>query len=443
MAAVGSTVTIQSLLDNKTSKWIKVLNSLIRDYPELMYVGIEMPNYFKDGGKFKNELTYAEQKTISFKNIGSLEADMTISPNQVTWYEAGLILEEASVTQAEAVATDTFKVSADKIKFFKVGDVILKKPKLGGTSPQVQAEIITVNTVANTIELDTTTTAEVGDRIVLAYNLITYGSEISRGVSKGDVAPVTVNFQTFGESVEFNSQEINQTYLLESAMEYVKSKFSVAINMSNNRFAKAFYLARNVAGSRSETQGLDNVVAELEAKYGAGSHIIDFTGVTDAKAKVKKLVQTINYFNTAPLYNGVESPTFFVNDVFITNLSEIMFDMGNQISLDNKTIEFGLQSYKSPFFKNVQFIVSHTLNRLETDKSVAYVFPKHLVTFKTPEYQSVNETGALVKTKVGGYEVLKLAQTSVDVVKYTAQMRIANVFGWQSMRASYGKLINL
>jgi hypothetical protein len=69
-----------------------------------------------------------------------------------------------------------------------------------------------------------------------------------------------------------------------------------------------------------------------------------------------------------------------------------MFDMGNQIPLNNKTIEFGLQSYKSVYFKNVEFIVSHTLNRIEQDKAIAYVFPKHLVTFKTPEYQSVTDT---------------------------------------------------
>ncbi len=438
---IGITTTIQSVLDKKTKKGVQVINSFIRDYPELMYVGLYLPNYFKDGGKWNKELTYQEMKTLSFKNIGALEADMTINQNEVTWYEAGLILEEAEITQAEAVATDDFKVAADKVRFFKVGDVVVKKPKLAGTTPTVQAEIIAVNTVTNTITLDTTTTAEVGDRIVMAYNLITYGTEINRGVAKGDVTPVTTYFQTFGESIEFNSHEINQTYLLESAENFVKSKFAVAINMANNRFAKSFYLGRNIAGNRSETQGLDNVIATLETNFGSGSHVINFAGITDAKAKAKKLVQVINYFNSAPLYNGVESPSFFVNDVFITNLSEIMYDMGNDIPLNNTTIEFGLQTYKSPYFKNVQFIVSHTLNRLEPYKSIAYVFPKHLVTFRTPEYQSVNESGALVKTKVGGYEMLKISQTSVDVVKYTAQMRIANVFWGQTVRASYWKIL--
>lgn len=441
--AFANAVSIQTVLDKKTSKGVDVVNAWIRDYPELMYAGLYLPNYFKDGGKWKKELNYAEQKAISYKNVGSLEADMTINANEVVHYEAGLILEEAEIITAVTVADNTLKVQADKIKFFKVGDVVVKKPKLWGTTPSVQAEIIAVNTILNTIQLNVTTTAEVGDRVVLAYNLITYGSQINRGVGKGDVRPVTTYFQTFGESISFNSNEINQTYLLETAVEFVKSKFAVAINMSNNRFAKAFFLARNVAGNRSETQGLFNVVNELEAEYGVGSHIISFAGITDAKAKAKKLVQTINYFNSAPLYNGVESPTFFVNDQFITNLSEIMYDMGNDIPLNNMTIEFGLQSYKSPYFKNVQFIVSHTLNRIEPHRSTAVVFPKHLVMFKAPMYQSVNESGALVGTKLGTYETLKLPQTSVDVIEYTCQMRIANIFGWQTIRASYGCIYDL
>lgn len=441
-AWVWSTVTIQSLLDNKTGKWIRVLNSLIRDYPELMYVGLFLPNYFKDGWKFKSELTYAEQKTLSFKNIWALESDMTINANEVTWYEAGMILEEALITANVTVSDNEFVISADKVKHFKVGDVIIKKPKLWGTTPQLQAEITAINTGTNTITLDASTTAQIWDRVLLAYSITTYGAQVARWVSKWDVAPVTTYFQTFGESVSFNSNELNKTYLLESAMEFVKSKFSVAINSSNNRFAKAFYFARNISWTRSETQGLENVIAGLETTYWAGTHIIDFTGITDSKAKVKKLVQTINLFNSAPIYNWVESPTFFVNDLFITNLSELMFDMGNQIPLNNKTIEFGLQSYKSVYFKNVEFIVSHTLNRIEQDTAVAYVFPKHLVTFKTPEYQSVTDTWVLVKTKVWWYEILKMPQVSVDVVEYTAQMRIANVFGWQSMRNTYGKIVN-
>jgi mevalonate pyrophosphate decarboxylase len=77
------------------------------------------------------------------------------------------------------------------------------------------------------------------------YNLITFGTEITRGVSTGDIAPVKTYFQTFGESAEFNSLEINQTRLYVDAMTYVNGKFKVAIAMCNN-IARAWYTARNI-----------------------------------------------------------------------------------------------------------------------------------------------------------------------------------------------------
>lgn len=66
--------------------------------------------------------------------------------------------------------------------------------------------------------------------------------------------------------MDFDSQEINQTRLFVDAQEYVKSKFSLVINNANNSFARAFYLGRNIAGTKSETQGLDALIAEKEAR---------------------------------------------------------------------------------------------------------------------------------------------------------------------------------
>jgi hypothetical protein len=443
MGLIWTTATISSVLAQVTPKGVQTFNAWIRDYPELMYVGLYLPNYFKDGGKLKRGwLTYKEQQKLSFKNLWAVEADMSINANEVTWYEAWLMIEESGIV-GDVTASADIIIETEKVKYFKVGDVVVVKEADGSGTTEVQSEITAVDTANDTITIADTITAANGDRLLMAYNIIEYGTTISRGVSTGDVVPVTTYFQTFGESMSFNSNEINQARLLEDAQEYVKAKFSVAINMSNNRFARAFYLARNISWAKSETAGLEFVVNAAETKFGAGSAIIDFTGVLDWKAKAKKLVETINYFNAAPVYNGSETPTFFVNNQFISNLSEIMFDMGNYMTIKEKEIEFGLQSYSSPFFRSVQFIVSHTLNRLEPTKSVAYVFPKHLVTFKTPEYTSVTEQGALVKTAIGWYQVLKQPQTSVDIVDYTAQMRMANVFVGTSVKGSYGKIINL
>ena len=437
-----TTTTIQSLLDNVTPKGVQVLNAWVRDYPELMYVGLDLPNYFKDGGKMSKQLTYAEQKAINFKSIGALETDMSVNANEVTWYEADLYKEEAEIT-APVTAADVINVTALETRSFKVGDMVVIKPKDWGSTATQQREITVVNTSTGDITLDAVVTVVANDRIIFIYNLIEFGTEIDRSVNKGDVTPMTTYFQTFGKSMEFDSNTINQTYLLETAQESVKGTFAVAINVCNNNFAKAWYLARNISGSKSETQGIEAVIQEVEARDGTGSAIIDFSSVAAGKDKAKKLIQTINWFAAAPIYNGNEVPTFFVNNTFITNLSEIMYDMGNTFTLQDSKIEFGLTAYSSPFFRNVQFIVSRTLDKLETYRSRAYVFPRHLVTFKTPEYQSVNESGALVKNKVGGYQILKMPQVSIDKVKYTAQMRIANVFAGQSFKNSYGRIDDL
>lgn len=442
--AVQTSVTnVQTILDNVTSKGLQVINAWIRDFPELMYVGLYLPNVYKDGGKMKRGwLTYADQKALNFKSIGSLETDMTINKNEVVWYEAWAFTDNALITAANVWASVDVEVSADKISYFVAGDVVVVKPWIGSTTPEVQATVSSVDTPNHHVVLDTAVVCAVDDVLMFAYNLITYKSEITRWVNDNDITPVRVYFQKFGWSFDFDSQEINQSRLWNDAQEYVRSKFSMVINRSNNNFARAWYLGRNTSGATSETQGLNALIAEKEARDGTGSAIIDFAWVLPGKPKAKKLVQVINQLCTAPVYTGSEVPTFYCNYEFITNLSEVMYDMGNFYNLQDKTIDFDLTEYSSPYFKNVKFIVSNTLNTLYTNQSVAYAFPKHLVTFRVPEYQSVNESGALIKTQSTGYSVLKMPQTSVDYVKYTAQMTIANIFGGQTFANTYAKLIN-
>jgi len=441
-AAAQSPVTISSVLDNVTPKWIQFINSWVRDFPALAYVGLYLPNYYADWGSVqRGTMKYTKDQTLKFKNIWALEWDMTVNANEVVWYEAGLLLEEALVTTANAVADNDVEVESDKIRHFKVGDVITVKPAIGSATSEVQAEVTAVNTTTNIITLDTAVECAVDDIIVLNYNLIEFGTEITRGVSTWDITPVRTYFQTFGESVEFDSNEINQTRLFVDAAEYINSKFGLAISMCNNRISKAWYTARNIAGAKSETQWLEHVIAEAESTFGAGTAAFDLSWVSAGTARAKKIVEILNYANSANVYKGNETPTIYCNLKFITALSEIMFDMGNSFNhLEGKEIVFGLQKYTSPYFSNVEFIVDHTLNVLYRANSVAFLFPRHLTTFKTPEYQSVNENGALVKTQLGKYNVLKLPQTSVDKVKYTAQLRLANIFAGQTNKWAYIKM---
>lgn len=437
----GSTATVSSVLDLVSKKGLQVINSWIRDFPELMYVGLYLPNFYKDGGKLKRGgLTYAEQKSLNFKSIGSIESDMTVNKNEVVWYEAGAYVESAELTAPSAAST-TVTVSAAESAYFKAGDVVVVRAAAGSTTASQQATVVSVNSGTGAIVVDAAITAAAGDFLMFVYNLLEHGAEINRGVHEENVTPVRVYFQKFGGSVDFDSQEINQSRLYVDASEYVKSKFAKVINRSNNNFARAWYLGRNVAGTKSETQGIEAVIAEKEARDGSGSCIIDFTGVAAGKEKAKKLVEVINQASMAPVYTGSEVPAVFCNTAFITKLSEIMFDMGNTFYLNETKIEFGLTQYSSPFFRNVSFITSHTLDKLEPVNAVAYVFPKHLVSFKVPEFQSVDERGTLVKTNSTGYTVLKMPQVSADYVKYTAQMTIANIFAGQTFKDTYKKIV--
>lgn len=438
----GAISTVSDILDNVTSKGIQTINSWVRDYPELMYVGLYLPNFFKDGGKMqRGGLTFLQQQQLKFKNIGAIEADMTINKNEVVWYEVGAYSDRAEITVANVTADNTIDIAVGDLQYFAVGDVVAIRAKAGGTTPNAQAEITAINAATGEITLSTSVITAVGDSVMFAYNLITHKSEITRSIGDIKQIPVRVYFQKFGGSVEFDSQTINQSRLLLDAQEYVRSRFSITINTSNNTFANAFYLGRNIAGNRSETQGLETLIQEKEARDGVGSTIIDFSAVTVAKDKAKKLIETINLSASAPVYTGGENPTVYCNYEFINSLAEIMYDMGNHFTLQDKEIEFGITQYSSPYFKNIQFIVSNTLNKLEESKSVAYIFPKHLVSFRVPENLSVNEQGAMIKTPVGGYSVMKMPQTSVDFVKYTAQMTMANIFGGQTFKNTYKKII--
>lgn len=440
---IWSAVKVSTLLDNVTPKGVPFVAAWVRDFPALSYVGFNTTNMYQSGGTMqRGSVQYTNDTNLKFKAISSIETDMTIGRNEVTWHELWLILEESTLTSSPSAAT-TFTVDPDTIRYFKVDDVVRIAPDKGSATAIQQTVITNVNTSTDTITVADAVTASSGDRLLKEYNLIQHGTEISRGVETGDATPVTVYFQKFGESVEFDVLDINQTRYFEDAKAYIDGKFKLAMAVVNNNIARTWYSGRNVSGNKSETQGLDHVIATAESSFGPGSAIIDMSGITNPKDKAKKLVQIANYANSAPVYNGNEGPTVFCNHEFITALSEIMVDMSNHFQLSEKAIDFGLTSYSSPYFRNLSFITDQTLNREHPYDSVAYFFPKHLVWFKTPEYYDVDSNGVLVKTQVGRFNVLEIPRNNDDIRKYTMSLRLANIFAWQTFKGAYLKVIGL
>lgn len=112
-----------------------------------MYVGMNLQNMFKEGGTLRRGgLSFAEQQSLKFKNIGSLESDMSVTKNEVKWYEVGAFADSALITAQNSPADTTVTIALVDCDIFNVGDVVAIRAQSGGTTPNAQAEITAINT---------------------------------------------------------------------------------------------------------------------------------------------------------------------------------------------------------------------------------------------------------------------------------------------------------
>lgn len=439
MPAVIGTTTVSAELDKKTKNGLIIVNEWIREFPELAYFGLDTLNIVRNGGKLdKGGLTFEQAKLVSFKSIGSLEADMTIEKNEVVWYEVGRYAERARVASAVTAGTN-ITLDAEGIKYFAVDDVIVTARGPGSTSARAQVKVTAVNTTTNVITVDAPVTLAVGDFVVFSYNLITYRQPITREAAGMSATSLRSYFQQFGQRVSFDQQDINQTRLLVDADNYMKYKFAAATSIMNNNMARAFFNGRNIGGSQSETMGLETVIAEGQARF--GTSLVNLSGVTVTKDKIKGISEVINDATKANVYNGNEQPMAIINTAAVSEMMDYSFDLANQFKFNEMEIEFGMIAYKTPFFRNLTMLVSSTLDRLYPNQAVMFLVPKHLIAFRTPMYESVDENGTPIKTNSGVIHVHKQPQTSRDYVEYDLSYRLANIFGGQTIEHAYKKII--
>ena len=439
MPAVIGTTTVSAELDKKTKNGLIIVNEWIREFPELAYFGLDTLNIVRNGGKLdKGGLTFEQAKLVSFKSIGSLEADMTIEKNEVVWYEVGRYAERARVTAAVTAGTN-ITLDAEGIKYFAVDDVVVTARGPGSTSARAQVKVTAVNTTTNVITVDSPVTLAVGDFVVFSYNLITYRQPITREAAGMSATSLRSYFQQFGQRVSFDQQDINQTRLLVDADNYMKYKFAAATSIMNNNMARAFFNGRNIGGSQSETMGLETVIAEGQARF--GTSLINLSGVTTTKDKIKAISEVVNDATKANVYNGNEQPMAIINTAAVSEMMDYSFDLANQFKFNEMEIEFGMIAYKTPFFRNLTMLVSSTLDRLYPNQAVMFLVPKHLIAFRTPMYESVDENGTPIKTNSGVIHVHKQPQTSRDYVEYDLSYRLANIFGGQTIEHAYKKII--
>lgn len=443
--AVWTPISVQWLLDNTTTKGIPIIAPFIRDYPELAYLWFDNPNRFDNGGKWQKQLTHAQKRSIPFKKIWMLESDMSVEKNAVTWYEVWAYTECSEVVTA-ATASNTIEISPDDLKYFTIWDIIVIRPAAWSAWVAAQVEITNIDIANNKLTVDVPVTVVPGDLVVFGYNVVEECQKPTKCSQDDMMTPMKVYFQRYGGCVDFKLCDINTKRQFLDAKSIVSSKFATVTNRNNSEFAKSFFLWRNIPGTKSETQGLDCVIADREAAN-PGSSLYDFStmGLTSAESRLLRLQKCISIANTAPVYTGSQGPTIFVNHEMINRLQEDLMQFRKGLGwfdlTDNKMC-FGMPSFCSPYFKSATFIVSHTLNKLEPSRAVAYMFPGHLVWFKSPEYASVDSNGVLQKHNPNGYTIMKQPQTSPECVEYTMLMIIANIFGWQTFANTYKKITN-
>lgn len=439
MPAVIGTTTVAAELDKKTKGGLIIVNEWIREFPELAYFGLDTLNIVRNGGKLdKGGLTFEQVKLVNFKSLGSLEADMTIEKNEVVWYEVGRYAERARVS-AVSTASTTITVDAEGIKYFAVDDVIVTARGPGSTSAKAQVKVTAVNTLLNTLTVDTPVTLAIGDFVVFVYNLLTYRQPITREAAGLEATSLRAYFQKFGQRVSFDHQDINQTRLLVDADNYIKYKFAAATSIINNNIARAWFTARNIGGSQSETMGLETVIAEAHARF--GNAVVNLSAVVITKDKIKAIAEAINEASKANIYNGNEQPVAVINTAAVSEMQDYSFDLANHFKFNEMEIEFGMIAYKTPFFRNITMLVSSTLDRLYPNQAVMFLLPKHMVAFRTPLVDTVDEKGSMVKTNMNIVNVHKQPQVSPDYVEYDLQYRLANIFGGQTIENAYKKVI--
>jgi hypothetical protein len=255
---------------------------------------------------------------------------------------------------------------------------------------------------------------------------LTLGDKVSRTVSDPDSKTVITYFQKFGGSVRLDAEDLNKTRLLTDVKTYISNEFNKPKMQILENIINTWFFGQNVGGNTPQAQGITAVIAEREAR--GQTSIFDMSGITDDKLKIKELQRILNLASTAPVYMGSEKPTVFCNTEFASRVSMLL--QGSQVyqNFIPKTIEYGLESLSTPFFKNINFIVLPEIDRIYGQTPKAYVFPKELVSFRVPENEYVNEQGVAVRVQATKFSVIAQPVITNDYREYTTEYKLANIF---------------
>lgn len=441
-AVQADVVKTDSILTKMLGNWIGFMNSFVRQYPWFAYLGFWPANWYKMqrniNGKASGSLHQLESfADVQFSKIQKIESTLSEDGKKVQWYEWEAYSTSSKFTDDSA----TTAVIVEDVSTFAVGDIVRTIPDKGSIGTETTTTITAINAGTNTITLASAVDVVEGDKLMFITPKLTLGNKVQRDVTDPSTKLVITYFQKFGASATIDSEDLNKTRLLTQITDFAKNKFDQPKFQVLQNIISSWFFGRNTWGNSPENQGIITVIEEREARGQVSK--FSMAGITDDKLKLKELQRILNLASTAPVYQGNEKPTVFCTTAFISVVSRLLQD--GLVYNDNigKTIEYGLESLSTPYFKNLNFITSPEMDHIYGLQTKAIVFPRELVWFRVPENEYVSEAWVPVKTQATKFSVIPQPIVTNDFREFTIEYKLANIFAGQSYDNTYMLIENL
>lgn len=444
--AVNTTpVVTKDVLHKVLWKGVGFMTSYIREYPWFAYLGFWPANWYKmarniNGNQAGAMFQLENMQDAQFSKISKIESTLTEDGKKITWYEWDSFTTSSEVTADTVVGSET-EIEVESVAGFAVNDYVRTIPAAWSAGTEAQFTVISINSVNKIITVNANANVVDGDKLMFVAPKLTLGNKVERTVADPDAKTVTTYFQKFGGSVELVAEDLNKTRLLTDVKTYISNEFNKPKMQILENIINTWFFGQNNGGTAPEAQGIVTVIAEREARGQTSK--FDLSSKTTDKAKLEELQRILNLASTAPVYTGSEKPTVFCNTAFSSVVSGLFKHDVQYQNLSPKTIEYGLESLSTPYFRNINFIVLPEIDRIYGETTKAFVFPKELVSFRVPENELVNESGVAVKTQANRFSVIPQPIVTNDFREYTFEYKLANIFAGQSYDNAYMQLDGL
>jgi hypothetical protein len=435
--AVNTTpVNTQDIVDRVIGKGIGFMTSYIREYPGFAYLGFWPSNWYRmqrniNGSSAGAMFQLEGMQDSQFAKISKIESTVSETGTSVSWYEGDSFSTSSEIT-TDSITTE---IIVESVGTFAINDYVRTIPAKGSAGTETQVTITGIDPATNTLTVSSAVSVKDGDKVIFIAPKLTLGDKVQRTVSDPTAKLVTTYFQKFGGSVSIQAEELNKTRLLVDVKTFLSNEFNKPKMQILENIISSWFFGQNNGGNSPELQGYVTLIDEREAR-GQTSRF-SLAAMTTDQTKLRELQRILNLASTAPVYTGNEKPTVFCNTEFASVISGLLRSDVVYQNFIPKTIEYGLESLSTPYFRNINFIVLPEMDRIYSNDSKAFVFPKELVGFRVPENEFMNEQGVAVKTQANRFCVIKQPVTTNDFREYTFEYKLANVFAGQSYDNAY------